>query len=465
MFNYSKLWHLLLDKGLNKSALKEATGISWAAISKLSKNDNVNSVVLDKICDFLNCNLEDIVDRETKEQNYTFIDLFAGCGGLSEGFYRQGFRALLHLEIDETACQTLSTRMKFYGYSTAEIADAVMCEDITQRDIISKIDSRLHENVDVIIGGPPCQAFSSVGRAQDPNSMNDDPRNYLFENYLQILNHIKPKVFIFENVKGILSAHPNGVHIFKIIISKMRETYKVINDPKIILLNSVHYGVPQLRERVILIGVRKDIPIDPQEIYDKIIKTHYAPGAPDMFLRKFVTVREAIGDLPHLLPGEGCENMPFVPSVNNDFLSQIRSQTFTRLYNHSARKHNERDRQRYRILSEHQNWQLKDLQQVRPDLVNHDPKHFGNRYTVQEYEMPAKTVVAHLFKDGNLFIHPDFTQERTFTVREAARAQSFPDDFWFEGSRTEQFRQVGNAVPPLMAEAFAKAIKMVLRKM
>jgi len=98
------------------------------------------------------------------------------------------------------------------------------------------------------------------------------------------------------------------------------------------------------------------------------------------------------------------------------------------------------------------------LQEVRPDLIHHDPKHFGNRYTVQESDKPGKTVVAHLYKDGNLFIHPDSKQARTFTVREAARIQSFPDDFVFEGSRTEQFKQVGNAVPPLMAETFAKTL-------
>ena len=128
------------------------------------------------------------------------------------------------------------------------------------------------------------------------------------------------------------------------------------------------------------------------------------------------------------------------------------------IYNHSARNHNDADKERYRILSENKNWQLKDLQVVRPDLVHHDPKHFGNRYTVQESDKPGKTVVAHLYKDGNLFIHPDSEQARTFTVREAARIQSFPDDFVFEGSRTDQFKQVGNAVPPLMAETFARTL-------
>ena len=389
-------------------------------------------------------------------REYRFIDLFAGCGGLSEGFYKQGYKALLHLEIDDTACKTLRTRMKHYGYSDDEVEESVLCADITSEGIIDEIDRRVHEDVDIIIGGPPCQAFSSVGRAQSPDSMNNDPRNYLFENYLQILNHVKPKMFIFENVKGILSAKPKRVKIFDIIVREMSKTYNIVSDPKIILLNAADYGVPQIRERVIIIGVRKDIDyVDVKEIYASIPKSH---SDSDSTLPNYVTVGEAILDLPKLNPGEG-ENEQHVKPLKkkNDYLMKIANDSGI-VYNHSARNHNDADRERYRILSEHKNWQLKDLQVVRPDLIHHDPKHFGNRYTVQESDKPGKTVVAHLYKDGNLFIHPDPEQARTFTVREAARIQSFPDDFVFEGSKTEQFKQVGNAVPPLMAETFAKTL-------
>lgn len=389
-------------------------------------------------------------------KEYTFIDLFAGCGGLSEGFYRNGYKALLHLEIDKTACQTLKRRMEYYNYSTQEINDAILCADITSDGIIEEIDKRVHESVDIIIGGPPCQAFSTVGRAVSPDSMNNDPRNYLFENYLQILNHIKPKMFIFENVKGILSAHPQGVKIFDIIVREMSKTYKIVSNPKTILLNAADYGVPQIRERVILIGVRNDIDyIETEEIYKAIKKTHSSDGKE---LPKYVTVGEAILDLPELQAGEGKEIQQAKASRRmNEYLTRICGQNGL-VYNHVARKHNDEDRERYRILSEHGNWQLKDLQKIRPDLIHHDPKHFGNRYTVQESGKPGRTVVAHLYKDGNLFIHPDPKQARTFTVREAARIQSFPDDFVFEGSRTEQYKQVGNAVPPLMAEAFAETL-------
>ena len=118
------------------------------------------------------------------------------------------------------------TRMRYYGYSEEEVENAVLCADITSDGIIEEIDKRVKEEVDLIIGGPPCQAFSSVGRAQSPDSMNSDPRNYLFENYLSILNHVKPKMFIFENVKGILSADPQGVRIFNIIVREMSKSPK-----------------------------------------------------------------------------------------------------------------------------------------------------------------------------------------------------------------------------------------------
>ena len=389
-------------------------------------------------------------------REYRFIDLFAGCGGLSEGFYRKGYKALLHLEIAPAACKTLKTRMKHHNYSNDEIENAVLCADITSDGIIEEIDSRIHEKVDLIIGGPPCQAFSSAGRAQSPDSMNSDPRNYLFENYLQILNHIRPKMFIFENVKGILSAKPKGVRIFDTIVREMGKTYNIVDDPTILLLNAADYGVPQIRKRVIIIGIRKDINyIDIKDVYADIIKTH---SDIDDRLPNYITVGEAILDLPKLNPGEGVEKQDILKTRKmNDYLKRISSPTCP-IYNHVARKHNDLDRERYRILSANKNWQLKDLQKIRPDLIHHDPKHFGNRYTVQESNKPGKTVVAHLYKDGNLFIHPDSEQARTFTVREAARIQSFPDDFVFEGSRTEQYRQVGNAVPPLMAEAFATTL-------
>lgn len=397
---------------------------------------------------------------------FNFIDLFAGCGGLSEGFYQEGFKALLHNDFDAAACETLQERMKYYKYSDDEISSKVICGDITNSSTIDKIKVVLeNEEIDVLVGGPPCQSFSSVGRAQDPHSMRNDPRNYLFKNYVEILEYYKPKFFVFENVSGLLSAKPNGNFIFPEIIREMSEFYDVCDDKDTILLNSVHYGVPQIRKRVILIGARKDLGLNIKDVYKAIIKTHFSPEEENKTdvsqLEKYVTVREAIDDLPKLEAGSGDERIEFTPLKLNKYVTKLRKSSFKYLYNHSARKHNYLDMERYYLLSKNE-WQLKDLAVVRPDLIHHDPKHFGNRYTVQKYSKPGTTVVAHLYKDGNLFIHPDYNQKRTFTVREAARIQSFPDDFIFKGSRTNQYKQVGNAVPPLMAKQIAAAIKKFL---
>ena len=395
-----------------------------------------------------------------------FIDLFAGCGGFSEGFYKEGFSSLVHVDFDKAACLTLKERMKHYNYSENEIENSVICGDLTKKETNLRIDNLIKKTkVDVLVGGPPCQSFSTVGRAQDPNSMKNDPRNYLFYNYLNILEKFKPKVFVFENVSGILSAKPNGELIFPQIIKEMSKHYDVCDEKDIILLNSVEYGVPQIRKRVIIIGVRRNLNFKAKDIYNNISKTHYSPDmeikSKTKGLLKYVTVKDAISDLPKLLPGEGSSEINYKVNKLNSYLKKIRSADFNKLYNHEARKHNNADRERYHLLSKNE-WQLRHLAEVRPDLVHHDPKHFGNRYTVQKKNMPGTTVVAHLYKDGNLFIHPDHNQERTFTVREAARIQSFPDDFKFMGSKTDQYKQVGNAVPPLMAQSIAKAIKKFL---
>lgn len=393
-------------------------------------------------------------------RNFNFIDLFAGCGGLSEGFYRMGYKALAHVEINPTACQTLRTRMKYYGYENYE--DAVLEMDITRDDVIDRINDVVKdEKVDIIIGGPPCQAYSSLGRAKDDNAMQDDPRNFLFESYVKVLNHYLPKFFVFENVTGILTAKINGKHIINTIIEALSENYKVKFDPKMMVLNSANYGVPQIRKRVIIVGVRKDISINPEEIYDGIIKTHYDPEMTEKDasgLKKYVTVRDAIEELPAIHPGEGKPIVEFHSKRNNEFLRRIRSEDDRILRDHVARNHNEKDIERYVAMSKN-NWTFQDMLEKREDLRHEKQRVFGNSYTVQWWDLPSKTIIAHLYKDGNQFIHPDYKQGRTFSVRETARIQSFPDDFVFEGPRTEQFKQIGNAVPPLLAEAIAKCIK------
>jgi len=402
------------------------------------------------------------------EKQYNFIDLFAGCGGLSEGFYKQGFNALAHIEINHFACETLKTRMNYYGYENAD--SAVMEEDITVRDIVKRIEKVVgKQEVDIIIGGPPCQSFSPLGKAKDEKNMQDDPRNYLFENYVKVLNHFKPKFFVFENVTGLLDTEVKGESIFKMILRRLRRNYYVLSDENTIVLNAINYGVPQERKRVILLGVRRDIDVRPQDVYRAIVKTHYLSDvdeADKQGRKKYVTVRDAIGDLPHIQQGGGVVRAAYTNSFQdcNEYVKLMRNPNNGILLDHTARKNNEKDVERYRVMAENK-WNFLQLLENRPDLGHEKKRVFFNSYKVQWWDLPSKTIIAHLYKDGNQFIHPDYTQGRSITVREAARLQSFPDDFVFEGSRTEQFKQIGNAVPPLLAEAIAKAMKQFLDKM
>jgi DNA (cytosine-5)-methyltransferase 1 len=397
-------------------------------------------------------------------KEYNFIDLFAGCGGLSEGFYKQGFKALTHVEIDHSACETLKSRMKYYGYKDAE--DSVLELDITSKNVIPKISEVIgNKSVDLIIGGPPCQSFSTLGRAKDGDGMVNDPRNYLFESYVKVLDKFKPKVFVFENVTGLLSARINGDLIVTKILKELGRNYKVVSNPSSMVLNSADYGVPQIRKRVIIIGVRKDINTSPEHIYKGIKKTHYDPSENELSnLKRYVTVKDAIGELPKIKPGEGEKSVFFNPKDHNDFLKDIRPDKKYLLLDHISRTHNELDIQRYVAMSKNK-WDFSELLKNSPELSHPKARVFNNSYVVQHWDKPSKTIIAHLYKDGNQFIHPDYKQGRTLTPREAARLQSFPDNFVFEGSKTQQFKQIGNAVPPLFAEAIAKSIKQILNKL
>ena len=394
-------------------------------------------------------------------KKYTFIDLFSGCGGLSEGFYRMGFTALAHVEINHWACETLRKRMVYYGYSNIE--REVIEKDITSADILTDIDNAVAgRSVDVIIGGPPCQAYSTAGRVRDSKGMASDPRNFLFESYVKILEYFRPKFFVFENVTGLLSARVNGKPIMPSIMSALGNSYKIINDPNILVHNTADYGVPQIRKRVIIMGVRKDIATkEAKDLYNGVVKTHWNPETDTIErkgLKKFVSVIEAIGDLPPVEPGEDASTNSYDYPCNNAFLKRIGKAGIYPLMDHIARKHNALDRERFAIMINN-HWSFGQLRKEMPQYEHEHARVFDNSYVVQWWDLPSKTILAHIHKDGFQFIHPDGNQARSFTVREAARIQSFPDDFEFAGSRGEKYKQIGNAVPPLFAEALAKSIK------
>lgn len=401
------------------------------------------------------------------KKKYTFIDLFAGCGGLSEGFYRKRFEALAHVEIDKYACETLRRRMMYYGYADAD--KKVIEHDITADDIIDRINEAIgKKQVDIIIGGPPCQAYSTAGRVRDSKGMEKDPRNFLFESYVKILEYYQPKFFVFENVTGLFTAKVNGESIFKKVLNALGKMYEVLDDPGILLHNSADFGVPQIRKRVIIMGVRRDIDqVSVRDLYNSVIKTHWSPDTPEGERRgrsKYITVEQAIGDLPAVEPGNDASMEAFNYPCNNSFLKRIGKPGVHPLMDHIARNHNSVDRERFTYMIRN-HWTFGQLRRTMPQYEHEHARVFDNSYVVQWWDLPSKTIIAHIHKDGFQFIHPDEAQARTLTVREAARIQSFPDDFEFAGSRGEKYKQIGNAVPPLFAEALAKAIRLNLDKL
>ncbi len=404
-----------------------------------------------------------------------YIDLFAGAGGLTEGFVRSGFTSIAHLEMDEHACDTLKTRIAYhylkankqldiynnylqgkitkkelYSAIPQEELDTVICDKIgssTIGAIFDKIDDlKKNKKIDLIIGGPPCQAYSLVGRSRDSNRMKNDTRNYLFRYYADFLKKYKPEYFVFENVTGLLTAS-NYFEQMKTLFESKDVGYRISSQ----ILNATDYGVLQKRKRVIVIGKKGNNKFEFPEL-----------GKTD---NKWKIKSDLFADLPALKPGGGGKIMLYKTGSTNylekfeirngvDFVTQ-----------HVTRPHNERDLSIYKIAI--QKWLLSGERLKYPDLPENLKTHtnqesFLDRFKVVDPDGCSHTVVAHIAKDGHYYIYPDLEQIRSLSIREAARIQSFPDDYYFEGGRSAAFRQIGNAVPPLMAKSIAASIKKLL---
>lgn len=410
-----------------------------------------------------------------------FIDLFAGAGGLSEGFIRAGFKPIAHVEMDKAACNTLLTRTvyhhlkgtpefeKYISYIKGEgVSRDILYEllpeskkksvinlpigDETNDQIFKQIDwLKGNKTIDLIIGGPPCQAYSLAGRSRDKNKMKNDSRNYLFVQYAKYLDYYQPKFFVFENVLGLLSAKDKDGHNY---LELMKDLYRSVGyETEYKVLEAKDYGVLQNRKRIILIGRRGT----ESGFYPEFKK--WIPG---------VTVSELLNDLKPLKAGEGNFFATPYKEPASEYLniSQIRNGiNFTT--QHIARPHTEQDKEIYMVaISKWNKGERLDYNELPNRLKTHNNTHsFVDRFKVVPANLPAsQTVVAHIARDGHYYIHPDIEQNRSLTPREAARLQSFPDDFYFEGaterpSRTAAFKQIGNAVPPLMAEKIAKKLK------
>lgn len=412
-----------------------------------------------------------------------YIDLFAGAGGLSEGFARLGFEPIAHVEMMREACDTLLTRSFYYHLLEQEggleyyqsylkgtinhdqffaampdfVKNSVICETMSREtlpSIFERIDERKREmhlrKVDVIIGGPPCQAYSLVGRAR--TDMSNDPRNWLYKLYVEFLKKYKPRLFVFENVQGICTAGGG---------SYLQDIKRLVNeagyDMDIRLLEAPDFGVLQRRKREIIIGIRRDnrapIGVFP---YPK----------PNPGLRKVFTVNELLSDLPSLLPGEKDNHYvgPITPYLK---YSGIRTDEDILTW-HETRPIREFDRDIYRFVIRFNKDQQRNPRytEIPERLRTHkNQKAFLDRFKIVNGDSSStQTMVAHISKDGHYYIHPDITQARSLSVREAARIQSFPDNYFFEGARTSAFTQIGNAVPPLLASKIATEIRKYLRK-
>lgn len=514
------------------------------------------------------------------EKGIPVVDLFAGPGGLGEGFSSyeapagkgtkrlSPFRISLSVEKEAFAHKTLRLRSyyrllrlhgqpldQYYAYVSGKIANPYTPdtkkfwdnagEEALQLEIgVGNANSTIHEKVKaiaetnknwILIGGPPCQAYSLVGRARNKGLENynaeDDKRHFLYKHYLELISKFRPAVFVMENVKGILSSKVSGSKIFTKILEDLRaadgtggKPYRIYSlskegvvytgpdgeevDPQDFIVRSEHYDIPQARHRVILVGIREDLaPVK----FNPLSKR-----------KRAVTVLRAISDLPKLRSGLSSNDSPQawkeavveeanrvaralreLPDVSdqrkikaalreilkgnlphqsrgalyhrhalqgeNRFVGKLRDPNLSVILNNEARGHMKSDLGRYLYAAAYAKVKGVSPSQehfpvsLAPDHENWFTGKFADRFRVQVRNEPSTTVTCHIAKDGHYYIHPDLRQCRSLTVREAARLQTFPDNYFFEGNRTEQYIQVGNAVPPLLAREIAKKVWGLLK--
>lgn len=410
------------------------------------------------------------------KKKYNTIDLFCGCGGLLDGFMQEGsYNTLACVEWEKYPSETLTNRLttkwkhknaqkeviRFDIQRTEELINGFKDKEYGESVGLEKLVNG--KKVDIVIGGPPCQAYSLAGRIRDEHGMRNDYRNYLFESYIKIVSHFKPDFFVFENVIGMLSAAPDRTPIVDKIRKAFNEAgYAVIEDFKDALYDVADFGIPQHRRRVIILGVRMDaFPVkgEAKYTYKSIIKSFYEKIMPSMKCEQ-KTVRDTIADLPKIYPSKviirnGGRKYSHTPISCDDVIT-----------NHSPRFHSERDQGVFKLLGE-------DIQSGRNQYVTIDAlkelytkvtgkKSNIHKYYVLRWDEPSNTIPAHLYKDGMRHIHPDPEQARSITVREAARLQTFADDFVFLGPTMAQYKMIGNAVPSLFAKKIALALDKIL---
>ena len=422
-----------------------------------------------------------MASTEMIENTRYYLDLFAGAGGLSEGFIRAGFEPIAHVEMDKAACYTLKTRAAYHWLkkeNKLEIYQQYLRQKISREDFYKQIPENILNSVlnyeisdeslktifhqiklmlngkhlDLIVGGPPCQAYSIAGRSRSESKMIGDKRNYLYKYYAEFLKEFKPDYFVFENVTGLLSAkEEDGTLHF----DNMRSLFKEYGySAEYRILNASNYGVLQNRKRIILIGCRGE-------------KENFYPNIPTVDCN--CTVSELLYDLPSIRAGDGDIGLVKTSHYKGQYLysSKIKDYDHEAVTYHQARPNTKQDLEIYRIVVE--TWNKEKKRVSYSDLperlrTHKNTKNFLDRFKVVADDLPyAQTIVAHISRDGHYYIHPDITQNRSLTPREAARIQTFPDNYFFESingkpSRTLAYKQIGNAVPVCLAYCVAKGL-------
>ena len=392
------------------------------------------------VCKYCNTYIEN-ARKSVDDASLKMIDLFCGAGGLSLGFSQEGFITSLANDIQDCCVDT-------YAHNHPETPrDHIVLGDI--KDVVKNLDELLAgRSVDIVVGGPPCQGFSMANRQR----LIDDPRNYLYKSYVEVVEKVRPKFFVMENVKGMLS-----------VAEQVKEDFRNIGySVECHVLNAKDFGVPQNRERLIYIG--NCIAIDNEQIFREIFAL--SANIPEHNLGDALfALRELEASRVKNATEAGSVESGYKIEKNNitdtnEYISYInQGRTVAVVSNHKARYNNDRDIEIYGRMDQGDRSDDPKIADIMPYARRNDI--FKDKYFKLENDKVCKTITAHMKFDCNMYIHP--TQARGLTPREAARVQSYPDDYFFRGAYTKTYMQIGNSVPPLLGRAIAQVIKRYMK--
>lgn len=446
----------IIEKDEDLELLSKVLGNNYSrlisAIELFLSHQNLFGSELDKLN---NKKRKEIQKREAATNKPTMVDFFAGAGGLSCGFSQAGYRVCFANDFEDVCVRT-------YRFNHPELPSAsVLKEDI--RKIVSNIDDYIHEDIDIVVGGPPCQSFSSANQRR----IIDDPRNELYKYYIEAIKKICPKFVLMENVKGMLSVAGQVVEDYKAI--KIKKNGKVYTyDVSYRLLNAVNFGVAQSRERLIYIAVRNDIAyskhVTPEVLFNEIEKA--CEGNPHYNLQSALEYIQPL-EAPRVkgMTEVDDENTGMKIGINNydscgnSYLTSINSgRSLSYTFNHKARYCSDVNYEIFKRLGQGEDATNPKIADIMPYSRRNGI--FKDKYFKLYADRPCRTITAHLKMDCLSHIHP--YQIRSITPREAARVQSFPDDYLFLGAYLKTYMQIGNAVPVLMAKQIATIIKIYI---